>query len=135
MDRTHREARVYLEMTYADFEERRDARYERMVAHEQAVDALPAKHRDAAAVPKNLRALLADAHRSHRARAALALHGERSDEQPEGLLVTRADGTVATDDNGNVITLAEEARIHPEDGAGPGDCGQVHEELTTAQAR
>ena len=130
-----REAQAYIEMTYADFEQRREARYERMIAHEQAVGALPAKHRDTVMAQKNVRELLADAHRSHDARAALALRGERSDEQPDGLRVTRADGTVATDENGNVITLVAEARTRAETEAGHGDREPAREELATAQGR
>ena len=131
VNRAHREAQAFLEMTYSDFEERREARYERMIAHEQAIDALPAKHRQAAVAQKHVRELLADAHLSHEARAAFALRGERSDEQPDGLRVTRADGTVATDENGDVITLAEEARTSAETESGQRD----REELASAQGR
>lgn len=110
VNRARREAQAYIEMTYADHEDRRGALYERMRAHERAVGALPAKHRDAVMEDKHVRELLEDAHRLHEARADSALRAERSDEQPDGLRVTRADGTVATDENGNILTLEQEAR-------------------------
>src|SRR5699024_10924951 len=95
-------------MTYADFEQRRDATYDRMIANEKIVDSLPAKYEDMVVAEKNVRELLADAHRIHDRRVEFNERGERSDEQPEGLEVTRADGSVATDPSGNVITVAEE---------------------------
>ncbi|MGP9538815.1 TerC family protein [Brachybacterium sp. AOP43-C2-M15] len=104
----HREAQAYIEMTYATFEERRDAMYDRMISHEKIVDGLPAKYEDIVVAEKNVRDLLADAHRIHDARLAHNERGERSDDQPAGLVVTRPDGTVATDPSGNVITVAQE---------------------------
>ncbi|MEE1618324.1 TerC family protein [Brachybacterium sp. J153] len=106
----HREAQAYVEMTYASFEERRDALYARMIEHEKAIEALPAKYQDMVVEERNVLELLADAHRIHERRQAHNDLGERSDEQPEGLVVTRPDGTVATDPSGNVITVAEEER-------------------------
>ncbi|HJG92010.1 MAG TPA: TerC family protein [Brachybacterium massiliense] len=108
VNNAHREAQAYIEMTYADFEQRRDATYDRMIANEKIVDSLPAKYEDMVVAEKNVRELLADAHRIHDRRVEFNERGERSDEQPEGLEVTRADGSVATDPSGNVITVAEE---------------------------
>ena len=85
-----REAQAYIEMTYADFEQRREARYERMIAHEQAVGALPGEapgHRDGA--EERARAARPTPIGATTRGAALALRGERSDEQPDGLRVTQ----------------------------------------------
>ena len=111
VNNAHHEARAYLEMTYRSFEQERDAMYDKMLAHEKIVDGLPAKHEDIIEGEHAVRELLADAHRVHEARLAFNERGERSDEQPDGLLVTHADGTVATDPGGSVITLAEEAEL------------------------
>ncbi|WP_193103220.1 TerC family protein [Brachybacterium sp. FME24] len=108
VNNAHREAVAYLEMTYASFEARREAMYDTMIEHEKIVDGLPAKFEDLVISEKNVRELLADTHTVHERRLSFNQLGERSDEQPEGLVVTRADGTVATDPNGNVITVAEE---------------------------
>ena len=108
VNNAHREALAYIEMTYADFERRRDAIYDRMIANEKIVDSLPDKYEDMVVAEKNVREVLADAHRIHDRRAEFNERDERSDEQPEGLVVTRADGTVATDPSGNVITVVEE---------------------------
>ena len=107
----HREAQAYIEMTYASFEKKRDAMYDRMIAHEKIIDALPAKYEDMVVAEKNVRELLTDAHRLHDQRLAFNDRAERSDEQPEGLVVTRADGTVATDPSGNVVTVAAEEEL------------------------
>ncbi|MEV0869072.1 TerC family protein [Brachybacterium paraconglomeratum] len=111
VNNAHHEARAYLEMTYRSFEEQRDAMYEKMLAHEKIVDGLPAKYEDIVVAEHSVRELLADAHRVHEARLAFNERGERSDEQPDGLLVTHPDGTVATDPGGTVITLAEEKEL------------------------
>ena len=108
VNNAHREAVAYVEMTYAGFEARRDAMYERMLEDEKTLQGLPAKFRSMVASEQNVRELLTDAHRIHEARIAFNDRGERSDEQPEDLLVTRADGTIATDGNGNVVTVAED---------------------------
>ena len=114
VNNAHREAQAYIEMTYADFEQRRDAIYDRMIAHEKIVDSLPAKYEDMVVAEKNVRELLADAHRIHDRRVEFNQRDERSDEQPDGLVVTRADGTVATDPSGNVVTVAEEEQARAE---------------------
>ncbi len=111
VNKAHNEAKTYVEMTYAAFEAERDAIYERMLEHEQTIDALPDKFEDMVVAEKNVRELLADAHRVHEKRLGFNQVGQRSDEQPEGLLVTRPDHTVATDTNNNVITVAEEEQI------------------------
>ena len=111
VDNAHREAQAYIEMTYGSFEEKRDTMYERMIAHEKIVESLPPRFQDMVVEEKNVRELLADAHRIRDRRSAFNAHGERSDEQPEGLQVTRPDGTVATDANGNVITVVKEQEI------------------------
>ena len=111
VDNAHREAQAYIEMTYGSFEEKRDTMYERMIAHEKIVESLPPRFQDMVVEEKNVRELLADAHRIRDKRSAFNAHGERSDEQPEGLQVTRPDGTVATDANGNVITVVKEQEI------------------------
>jgi tellurite resistance protein TerC len=108
VDNAHREAVAYLGMTYESFESRRDAMYDRMIEHEKVVDGLPPRFEDLVVADKNVRELLADAHAVHERRLGHNQLGERSDEQPEGLLVTHADGTVATDSQGNVITVAAE---------------------------
>lgn len=107
---THREAVAYLEMTYESFEARREAMYAKLIEHEKVVDQLPSTFESMVVAEKNVRELLADAHAVHESRLGVNQLGERSDVQPEGLVVTRADGTVATDPNGNVITVAEEER-------------------------
>ena len=104
----HREAQAYVEMTYTSFEAERDAMYERMVDHEKATAALPEKFQYMVSSDHNVNQLLADAHRVHEKRTAENRMGERSDALPDGLQVTRADGTVATDQSGNVITVAQE---------------------------
>ncbi|MBB5830780.1 TerC family protein [Brachybacterium aquaticum] len=111
VNNAHREAQAYIEMTYASFEQKRDAMYEQMLAHEKIVDSLPAKYEDMVVAEKNVRELLADAHRIHDLRTSHNERGERSDEQPDGLIVTREDGTVATDPSGNVVTVAEEREL------------------------
>src|SRR5699024_1484975 len=103
-----REAVAYVEMTYAGFEARRDAGDERMPEDERTLQGRPAGFPDAGGPEQNGRALLAAAPRIHEARLASAQSGERSAEQPEGLIVTRADGTVATDGSGKVVTVSEE---------------------------
>ncbi|GAA1486314.1 TerC family protein [Brachybacterium fresconis] len=108
VNNAHREAVAYVEMTYAGFEARRDAMYERMLEDEKTLQGLPSKFQDLVVSEQNVRALLADAHRIHEARLEFNQRGERSDEQPEGLVVTRADGTIATDGNGKVVTVSEE---------------------------
>ncbi|MGP5290055.1 TerC family protein [Brachybacterium tyrofermentans] len=108
VNNAHREAVAYQEMTYESFESRRDAMYERMLEHERIIASLPTKFQDLVVSERNVTELLADAHTVHAQRVAFNECGERSDEQPEGLLVTRADGSVATDPQGNVITVAEE---------------------------
>ncbi|WP_193103770.1 TerC family protein [Brachybacterium sp. FME24] len=108
VNNAHREALAYVEMTYAAFEAKRDTMYERMIEHEKIVDGLPARFQDMVVAEKNVRELLADAHKVHDTRVSFNERSERSDKQPEGLVVTRADGTVSTDPNGNVTTVAEE---------------------------
>ncbi|ASK65051.1 transporter [Brachybacterium avium] len=110
----HREAQRYVEMTYAGFEERRKEMYDRMLAHERIVDGLPAKYQEVVVAEKNVRELLEDAHRIHDSRTASAARGERSDDQPEGLRVIRADGTVTTDSHGNIITVVLEEQLRAE---------------------
>ena len=110
VNNAHREAVAYQEMTYESFESRRDAMYERMLEHERIIEGLPATFQDLVVADRHVTELLSDAHAVHAQRVAFNARGERSDEQPEGLLVTRDDGTVATDPNGNVITVAEEER-------------------------
>jgi len=111
VNNAHQEAQAYIEMTYSSFEKKRDAMYDRMIAHEKIIDGLPAKYEDMVVAEKNVRELLTDAHRLHDQRIAYNDRGERSDEQPEGLTVTRADGTVATDPSGNVVTVAAEEEL------------------------
>ncbi|MGO3211009.1 TerC family protein [Brachybacterium sp. AOP42-C2-15] len=108
VNNAHQEAKAYIEMSYASFEERRQGIYDQMIAHEKRIDSLPAKYESMVVAEKNVRELLADAHRIHEHRAEHHERGERSDEQPGGLVVTRADGSVATDPSGSVITVAEE---------------------------
>lgn len=108
VNNAHREAVAYQEMTYARFESRREAMYERMLEHERIIEGLPAKFQDLVVSERNVTELLSDAHTVHAQRVRFNEQGERSDVQPDGLFVTRADGTVATDPNGNVITVAEE---------------------------
>ncbi|AXK45658.1 TerC/Alx family metal homeostasis membrane protein [Brachybacterium saurashtrense] len=107
----HREAQAYLEMTYAEFERKRDAMYDRMIAHEKIIDGLPERFQGMVVAEKNVRELLADAHLVHDRRTEFNERGERSDEQPDGLVVTRPDGTVATDPSGTVITVAREKEL------------------------
>ncbi|MGP5089337.1 TerC family protein [Brachybacterium tyrofermentans] len=111
VNNAHREAVAYQEMTYESFESRRDEMYERMLEHERIIEGLPAKFQDLVVSERNVTELLSDAHAVHAQRVRFNERGERSDEQPDGLLVTREDGTVATDPNGNVITVAEEERV------------------------
>lgn len=108
VNNAHQEAKAYIEMSYTSFEERRQGIYDQMIAHEKRIDALPVKYEAMVVAEKNVRELLADAHRIHEHRAEQEERGERSDEQPGDLVVTRADGSVATDPSGNVITVAEE---------------------------
>ena len=111
VNNAHREAQAYIEMSYEAFEQRRDAMYDRMIEHEKLIDALPPKYEGMVLAERNVRDLLADAHRIHDKRVAFNDRGERSDELPEGLQVTHPDGTVATDPTGNVLTLEEEQAV------------------------
>ena len=104
----HREAQAYVEMTYASFEAEREAMYERMIGHEMVTASLPEKFQYMVASDHHVNHLLADAHRVHEKRAEGIRQGERSDALPDGLQVTRADSTVATDQSGNVIPVAKE---------------------------
>ena len=112
VNKAHSEAVAYVEMTYESFEHRRDEMYERMLEHERIIDGLPAKFQDMVVAERNVVELLADAHKVHRQRVGFNELGERSDEQPEGLVVTRPDGLVAKDPNDNVITVAEQEKVH-----------------------
>ncbi|MGP5036165.1 TerC family protein [Brachybacterium alimentarium] len=112
VNKAHSEAVAYVEMTYESFEHRRDEMYERMFEHERIIDDLPAKFQDMVVAERNVVELLADAHKVHRQRVGFNELGERSDEQPEGLVVTRPDGLVAKDPNDNVITVAEQEKEH-----------------------
>ncbi|WP_246954552.1 TerC family protein [Brachybacterium sp. Marseille-Q7125] len=135
VNNAHREAKTYIEMTYEAFETHRDALYQKMLEHEQIVENLPEKYHDMIVAERNVRELLADAHRIHDRRQAYNDRGERSDEQPEGLVVTREDGTVATDSSGNVITVAEEQALEEKKAAKRAERERHREEHAAAKRR
>ena len=135
VNNAHREALAYIEMSYASFEAKRDQMYDRMIAHEKMIDSLPAKYEDMVVAEKNVREILADAHTLHDRRIGFNERGERSDELPEGLVVTRADGTVATDPSGNVITVAEEQALRAQKEAKHREREQAREDHAAARKR
>ena len=131
----HLEAVAYIEMTYSSFEAKRDAMYDRMIEHERIVDGLPDKYQSMVLAEKNVREVLADAHRLHERRIAFNERGERSDEQPEDLVVTRADGTVATDPSGNVVTVAAEEEMREKKAAKRREREQARADHAAARKR
>ncbi|GAA4523835.1 TerC/Alx family metal homeostasis membrane protein [Brachybacterium paraconglomeratum] len=135
VNNAHQEALAYIELTYESFEAKRDQMYDRMIAHEKMIDSLPAKYEDMVVAEKNVRELLSDAHQLHDNRLAFNERGERSDEQPEGLVVTRTDGSVATDPSGNVITVVQEEEIRAKKEAKHRERAQAREDHAAARKR